>query len=100
MLVRIFGHYVPVCLGALGATEAVILFGAMYVGTATRPFGVELTPESSALVFPIFPTAVVASVHWALWLPVFVWHSEDPLCRGASPRHHLSPVCICGLNHF
>ena len=72
MLVRIFGHYVPVCLGALGATEAVIFFGAMYFGIATRPFGIELTPESSAPVFPIFPTAVVVSVHWALWLPVLV----------------------------
>ncbi len=62
MLVRIFRHYVPISLVALGTIEALILFGAMYAGVAARFSGFELNASTAASIFPIYPKALIFTV--------------------------------------
>jgi sugar transferase (PEP-CTERM system associated) len=62
MLVRVLRHYVPVSLVALGAIEAVILIGAMYLGVGIRYGITGVTPDTAAHIFQIFPKALVFAV--------------------------------------
>ncbi|MFQ5756758.1 MAG: TIGR03013 family XrtA/PEP-CTERM system glycosyltransferase [Acidiferrobacterales bacterium] len=59
MVVRVLRHYVPLSLVALGFAEALIFFGAMYLGVAARFAGVDLSTEAASEIFPIFSKALV-----------------------------------------
>ncbi len=54
MVVCVLRHFVPISLVALGFAEALILFGAMYLGVAVRFAGVDLSTEAASEIFPIF----------------------------------------------
>ena len=59
MVVRVLRHYFPLSLVALGFAEALIFFGAMYLGVAVRFAGADLSPEAASAIFPIFSKACV-----------------------------------------
>lgn len=59
-MIRLFRHYIPRSLFALGTVEAAILFGSVYLGVSFNVFG--FNPTAKLLVGAIWPKALVFTV--------------------------------------
>lgn len=74
-MIRLFKHYVPLPLFLMAVTEAVVLFGSMYLGTGLRflweDFG------DIELIGPIFPRAIIFTLVMLGIMTAFGLHQRD-----------------------
>lgn len=74
-MIRLFNHYVPLPLFLMAVTEAVVLFGSMYLGT-----GLRFLWEDSGdikLIGPIFPRAIIFTLVMLSIMTAFGLHQRD-----------------------
>jgi sugar transferase (PEP-CTERM system associated) len=74
-MIRLFKHYVPLPLFLMAVTEAVVLFGSMYLGT-----GLRFLWEDSGdirLIGPILPRAIIFTLVMLSIMTAFGLHQRD-----------------------
>jgi sugar transferase (PEP-CTERM system associated) len=74
-MIRLFKHYVPLPLFLMAVTEAVVLFGSMYAGTAVR--FVWEDPGDFESLGPIFPRAIIFTLVMLSIMTAFGLHQRD-----------------------
>lgn len=74
-MIRLFKHYVPLPLFLMAITEAVVLFGSMYLGTGLRFIWGD--HSGIKLIGPIFPRALVFTAVMLAIMTAFGLHQRD-----------------------